>query len=249
MTVEHLHIVHRDADGVQVVHAAGDDLQGLNIQGHVRSSAEAFLSKKVIICEGQTEVGFMRGMDHLWSKPPQTKEPFSYMGIVLLNAGGASKISGLATGFRRLHYDVIVLADGDAQDQFSDQNAADLRKIGASVTMWANNLSIEQCAMSDLPWMQVQASLTLAAEREFPVVAQVASKLQQALPPDFSTWEDSPALRAAIGAAAKGCSWFKDITHGELWGEIVFSALAIPAFQKTDLATKLQQLRDWIDND
>ena len=44
---------------------------------------------------------------------------------------------------------------GDAQDKFSDQDAADLKKKGVDVLMWADNLSIEQRAMLDLPWAQV----------------------------------------------------------------------------------------------
>jgi len=171
LTVGQLYVLHKEADRIRVVSAAGQALEGLNIQGHLRSSAEAFLSRKVVVCEGATEVGLLRGMDSLWSAAKRL--PFSYLGVVLLDAHGASKVNGLASGFKALHYDVIALADGDAQDHFSDQDAADLSGKGVSVVMWADRLSIEQRAMADLPWAQVLASVKLAQELGFIVHDQV----------------------------------------------------------------------------
>lgn len=246
LTVDQLYVLHKDDDCVRVVAAAGKELDGLNIQGHIRSSAEAFLSRKVVVCEGATEVGFLRGMDNLWSSAKRL--PYSYLGVVPFDAHGAGKIKGLATGFNALHYDVMVLADGDAQDKFSDQDAADLKKKGVDVLMWADNLSIEQRAMLDLPWAQVQASAQLAGELGFPVNDNVRSKLNAELEENVGKWKDTADLRKAIGDAAKSSSWFKNIASGERWAEAVFPAFADAAFQQKDFATKLSQFRTWVDN-
>jgi hypothetical protein len=168
--------------------------------------------------------------------------------VVLLDAQGASKIGGLATGFNALHYDVMVLADGDAQDKFSDQNAVDLKKRGVNVLMWADNLSIEQRAMLDLPWAQVQASVQLARELGFPVNDNIRSKLNIELEEDTGKWKDTPDLRKAIGDAAKSSSWFKSITGGERWAEAIFTAFDDAGFEQKDFATKLGQFRTWVDN-
>ena len=136
LTVDQLYVLHKDDDCVRVVAAAGKELDGLNIQGHIRSSAEAFLSRKVVVCEGATEVGVLRGMDNLWSSAKRL--PYSYLGVVPFDAHGAGKIKGLATGFNALHYDVMVRADGDAQDKFSDQDAADLKKKGIRNLVWVS---------------------------------------------------------------------------------------------------------------
>lgn len=56
--------VLRQRDGVHYGISAGS-VEG--IQGTLRKSAEAFLSKSVIVCEGASEVGFARGMDQYWS--------------------------------------------------------------------------------------------------------------------------------------------------------------------------------------
>jgi putative ATP-dependent endonuclease of OLD family len=246
LTVDQLYVLHKDDDCVRVVAAAGKDLGGLNIQGHIRSSAEAFLSRKVVVCEGATEVGFLRGLDNLWSVA--NRLPYSYLGVVPLDAHGASKIKGLATGFNALHYDVMVLADGDAQDKFSDQDAADLKKKCVDVLMWANNLSIEQRAMLDLPWAQVLASVQLAMELGFPVNDNIRSKLGVDLEEEAGKWKDTADLRKAIGDAAKSSAWFKSITGGERWAETIFPAFGNAGFEQKDFATKLSQFRAWVDN-
>ncbi|SAL09865.1 recombination protein F [Caballeronia sordidicola] len=246
LTVEQLYVLRKEDAGVRVIAAAGNALEGLNIQGHIRSSAEAFLSRKVIVCEGATEVGFLRGMDDLWAAAG--KLPFSYQGLAPVDAHGASKVKGLATGFKALHYDVMVLADGDAQDQFSDKDAADLNGKEVPVVMWADRLSIEQRAMVDLPWEQVLASTKLAKELGFPVHDQVRSKLNMQFDEDIGKWQDSAELRKAIGAAAKSSNWFKNIAYGEQWAQAIFPAFADAAFLQKEFATKLGRFRAWVDN-
>jgi hypothetical protein len=246
LEVEQLYVLRKEAAGVRVIAAAGKALEGLNIQGHIRSSAEAFLSRKVVVCEGATEVGFLRGMDDLWTATGML--PFSYLGVAPLDAHGASKVKGLATGFKALHYDILVLADGDAQDQFSDQDAAELSGKQVAVVMWADKLSIEQRAMVDLPWEQVLASAKLAEELGFPVHDQVRSKLNLPFDEDIAKWQDTAEVRKAIGAAAKSSNWFKNITYGEQWAQAIFPAFANAAFLQKEFATKLGQLRTWVDN-
>ena len=246
LTVSQLYVLHKEEDRVRVVAAAGKDLDELNIQGHIRSSAEAFLSRKVVVCEGATEVGFLRGMDNLWSGAGRL--PYSYLGVVLLDAQGAPKVKGLAVGFKSLHYDVIVIADGDAQDNFSAQDAVDLTKKGVAVVMWADNLAIEQIAMKDFPWAQVLASAQLAKDLGFPINDNVRSKLNIKLEEDIGKWQDTADLRKAIGDAAKSSHWFKNISAGERWAEAAFPAFADAAFQQTEFATKLSQFRTWVDN-
>lgn len=246
LTVDQLYVLHKEPAGVRVVAAADQALDGLNIQGHIRSSAEAFLSRKVVVCEGATEVGFLRGMDDRWRALGQL--PYSYLGVALLDAHGAGNVKTLAMGFKALHYDVMVLADGDAQKQFSDKDVTDLKENGISVVMWAGNLSIEQRAMVDLPWAQVLASVKLAKELGLPVHDQVRSKLNQPYDADIDRWQETADLRNAIGAAAKSSNWFKNIAWGELWVQAISPAFGDATFLKKELATQMGQFRTWVDN-
>ncbi|WP_243048736.1 AAA family ATPase [Dyella sp. RRB7] len=248
LTVDELHVVHKLEGGVEVVATTGKDLDGLNVQGHIRSSAEAFLSMKVIVCEGATEVGFLRGLDNFWVA--EGLNPLSYAGAVLLDARGASKIKPLAAGFKALHYDVFAVADGDAPQQFSPNDAEDLTKQAIEVLIWSDQLALEQRAMLDLPWSSVLASVKLGQDLGHPVHDNVRSKLDIALDADVMQWPESPELRKAIGDAAKSKSspWFKSISDAQAWFEVIAPAFADPDFKQRELASKLSRLRTWVDH-
>src|SRR3990167_4826376 len=65
LTVDDLHIVHCHGGRIDVV-AANKPAIADSIQGKIRSGAEAFLAPKVVVCEGATEVGVLRGLDDHW---------------------------------------------------------------------------------------------------------------------------------------------------------------------------------------
>lgn len=249
LTVEQLHVVHKLGGEVKIVPTSGKSLDSLNIQGQVRSSAEAFLSMKVVVCEGATEVGFLRGLDNYWVDTGLN--PMSYMGVVLLDGHGASKVKDLASGFKALHYGVCAVADGDAPKDFSPQDAEDLVSAGIEVLMWSDQLALEQRAMLDLPWASVLATVSLAQKFGFPVHENVRSKLNVVLDQDITEWVDSPGLRKAIGdaAKAKASPWFKSISDAETWFETIRPAFNDAAFKQRELATKLNLLRTWVEHE
>lgn len=247
LTVKDLYVVHSKGGVVQITSAAKDGLEQFEVQGKIRSSTEAFLAKKVVVCEGATEVGFVRGFDD--HQVAKGKDPLSYHGVALLDAKGASKIKGLAKAFKSLGYDVSVLADADAEDQFSMADAAALVKLGVSVHMWSDKLSLEERALQDLPWESVLISLRLAQdELGFAVYDQVRSKFQEALDQDIAKWADGAKLRTVIGVAAKKGGWFKDTTRGDQWFKVVSPAFNDAAFSRRDLAVKLGALWTWAEH-
>ena len=244
LTVQDLHIVHSKGGVVTIVSAAEKGLEEHEVQGKIRSSAEAFLAKKVVVCEGATEVGFLRGFDD--HQLENGKDPLSYHGVALLDAKGASKVKGMAIAFKKLGYNVSVLADGDAEKQFSTADAAGLVAMGIPTYVWSDKFSLEERAFVDLPWAYVLASLTLAqVELFYPLYDQVRSKYQDVLDPDIREWPDTLKLRTAIGAAAKGAGWFKDTTRGDLWFKVVGGAFNDPVFGRTNLAVELGKLWEW----
>ena len=244
LTVQDLHIVHSKGGVVTIVSAAEKGLEEHEVQGKIRSSAEAFLAKKVVVCEGATEVGFLRGFDD--HQLENGKDPLSYHGVAFLDAKGASKVKGMAIAFKKLGYNVSVLADGDAEKQFSTADAAGLVAMGIPTYVWSDKFSLEERAFVDLPWAYVLASLTLAqVELFYPLYDQVRSKYQDVLDPDIREWPDTLKLRTAIGAAAKGAGWFKDTTRGDLWFKVVGGAFNDPVFGRTNLAVELGKLWEW----
>lgn len=247
LTVDELHIVHNERGAVRILAAAQNGLEDFEIQGKIRSSAEAFLAKKVVICEGATEVGFLRGFDDY--QVGLNKDPFSFLGVALLDAKGASKVKALAKAFKSLCYEVLVLADGDAPEQFSATDEAELADLGIPVQVWSEKLSLEERAFKDLPWPNVIASLRLARdELGFPVWDQVQARFSERLDRAIDAWLDAPNLRSSIGAAAKNSNWFKDITRGDLWFKIIIPAFQCPSFRETNLASELEGLWAWAEH-
>jgi len=247
LIVKELYVVHSKGGLVQITSAAKDGLEQLEVQGKVRSSTEAFLAKKVVVCEGATEVGFVRGFDD--HQVGKGKDPLSYHGVALLDARGANKIKDLAKAFKSLGYDVSVLADADAEDQFSIADAAELTKLGVPVHVWSDKCSLEERAFLDLPWMSVLGSLKLAQnELGYPAYDQVRSRVQEALDPDLEKWPEIEKLRTAIGSAAKRAGWFKDTTRGDQWFKVVSPAFNDAAFLKRNLAVELEALWSWAEH-
>lgn len=247
LTINELYVVHSKGGNVQIIAASSESLKEHEVQGKIRSSAEAFLAKKVIVCEGATEVGFLRGFDDY--KVFKGSDPFSYHGVAFLNAGGASNVKGLAKAFKGLGYDVAVLADADAPKLFSPADEEELKKLKVNVYAWSDTLSLEERAFQDLPWPNVVASLKLAQDDlKFPVYDNVRSKLQKDLDKDLNKWVESPELKTAIGRAAKDSSWFKDITRGDKWFSTISPAFADIDFSKKDTAVKLASLWTWASN-
>jgi len=247
LTVKELYVVHSKGGVVQITSAAKDGLEELEVQGKIRSSTEAFLAKKVVVCEGATEVGFVRGFDN--HQVGKGKDPLSYHGVAPLDARGGSKIKDLAKAFKSLGYDVSVLADADAEDQFSTADAAELTKLGVPVHVWNDKYSLEERAFEDLPWVSVVGSLKLAQnELSYPVYDQVRSRVQEALDPDLEKWPESAKLRTAIGSAAKKAGWFKDTTRGDQWFKVVSPAFNDAAFLKKNLAVELEALWTWAEH-
>lgn len=247
LTVKDLHIVHNKAGVVEIIAATKQGLEDLEVQGKIRSSSEAFLAKKVVVCEGATEVGFLRGFDD--HQVASGRDPFSFHGVALVDAKGASKLKDLAKAFKSLCYEVIVLADADAEDQFSSADSADLAVLDIPVLVWSDKLSLEERAFHDLPWNSVVVSLKLARNKlGYPVYDQVRSRLEGALDQDIGNWAESAKLRTAIGLAAKKGGWFKDTTRGDQWFKAASNAFEHFAFQQTNLAATLETLWKWVEH-
>jgi hypothetical protein len=70
--------------------------------------------------------------------------------------------------------------------------------------------------------------------------------------PGFSrnpeAWTDTPALRTAIGKAAKaGDGWFKRQDHAQEWAGIICAYVEDASMANSDFVRQIGDLRGWID--
>lgn len=249
LTVSDLHIVHCDVGCIDVI-AAEKPAIADSIQGKIRSGAEAFLAPKIVVCEGATEVGFLRGFDAHWSDS-EDMESFAYRGVALFDANGASRIKGIAENLHALGYDVAVLVDSDASDKFSDSDARELSGDGVTVVKWGDGLSIEERVFTDVPWDGVMASFHVARtilNDDTRLIDHVGTQYGNGFNRDFTAWCDTTELRSALGKAAKISNWFKQQSSASDWAAVVSRYIGDDAVQGTDLVRKLSSLREWVHN-
>lgn len=247
LTVDDLHIVHSRNGKTEIIGANKPALAN-SIQGKIRLGAEAFLAPKIIVCEGATEAGFLRALDDYWIV--KEKSSFAYQGIATFDANGANKIKDIAESLTQLSYDIAVLADSDAPNDFSDAEAAELSNKGVTVIKWNGGVSIEERVFADLPWPGVIASFEAACMihgTRDKVLDQVETQYGPGFDRNFETWMADPQLRAALGKAAKVSDWFKRQSWAQEWICAICGYLDAPSIGDTDLIRKLNAIREWVD--
>ena len=231
--------------------AIPDDLSAL-----VRSTPEAFLSRRVLVCEGKTEIGVIRGHDQAWSAAHDSRS-LAHLGVVTAFGSGA-ETGKRAQAFVHLGYAVAVLADSD--DSFDpDHNA--LAALGVFVVRWDGDCAIEERAATDLSWDSL-CTLFDALVGEGYEPAQLVDMMHASSPGSAACTGaglDRPALgdglrtmvdagltetqvRECFGQTAKKKDWFKRIDLGEKLGRVI---AADDTITDTDLGLKLAQVEGW----
>ena len=84
------------------------------IQSQIRKNAEAFLCKRLIVCEGKTEIGFVRALDTYLAKTKNYRMAFKGVGTA---DGGGSTIFTCTEVLRSCGYEVCLLMDSDLPDE------------------------------------------------------------------------------------------------------------------------------------
>lgn len=213
------------------------------VQGTMRVHPDAFLAPSVIVCEGASEVGLIRGLGRYRARTGKA-EPITARGISLVDAGGVSKVYGRASAFQALGYRLMTLRDDDVKP---DTQAEDgFAAAGGKVIYWRPGLALEQELFEALPNPAIILLIEYAAELhgEEKIRAHVASTASGA-----STDVDPRTLldqlgRRRLAKAAKTASWFKTVSWMERVGcDIVGPHLEAsdPTFQST-----LAEMFAWI---
>ncbi len=215
------------------------------LQPYIRKLPESFFSKKVIVCEGKTEVGLLRAFDNWWDNVMGLCS-FALAGVVPA-PGRGHEAPKIAKMFNELGYDVALLVDSDESLSIGD---AVLTDMGILVLKWDNECSIEERICLDLPWAGVIRLVELAIDIKSceHVISVINNNLNNGdtITDNKSEWEDTECLRKAIAKAAKKTSWFKNTSYGKEVGNIVIEN--IESMGNTDTILKLKKLRNWIDD-
>ena len=221
MTNEQLLIVHSN-DGITIFQRAyyGNPVIDNGFQAALRRYAEAFLSPKIIVCEGKTEVGFIRTVDENMIK--NDSYSMASMGVAYIEAGGNSDALMLADKFDDLGYKVCVLCDNDRpEDEMKKQH---LISKGISIFQWQSGRCLET------EWIPLFSEAQLVRIVEYieeQNKTNVLSLLRNESIIDDNNAifliDDKKLLRLAT--ICKERSVFKNIDGGEEFGKYVIEVL------------------------
>jgi putative ATP-dependent endonuclease of the OLD family len=236
--------VVRSENGVTNIKRPDDVLRPL-----LRTNPDAFLARKVIVCEGKTEIGFCRALDKWWS---ETGHPFAYVGAALADGQGNTKGPSAAMSFANLGYRTAFFGDSD-KPLNPDETA--LKGFGICTFIWADGMSIEERIAIDLPWdgFVDMVRLVLDDFDESHVKAKLAPQFKcelNDLPVDPEKWKlllsDEVAIRIAFAKAAKAekAGWFKRVDRAEKLGKLVVRHWH--AFVEKPLGAGITQLKSWV---
>ncbi|MDF5828792.1 hypothetical protein P4233_16390 [Pseudomonas aeruginosa] len=120
-----------------------------DVQSTLRSDPEAFLAKKVIVCEGASEVGFIRGMDQHWTS--LNGRSMLAAGTSFVNVGGGQPDRCFRRGLalRRLGYRVMVLLDADVDP--TPAVVQEFQNAGGEYITWRPGRALEDELFLSLP--------------------------------------------------------------------------------------------------
>lgn len=245
ITTHSVHVIlEAGADNLFVLNKNDDSLYHVDssIDNCRRSNPQAFFGKKLIICEGKTECGFLRAMDSWFETKCDAN--FSTNGVVIVNANGGDKMYTYAIELKRMGYDVCVFADNDVPKELSDKiNAA--RDVSIPLFLCGEGNCIEKEIIMSVSW-NAFISLTKCNENGFPnhnieLSDDLAERISKAI-----SEEEKRTIREVIiqEATKKKHEWFKHIPGGEFLGNIVMTDMSnIP--NENNLKKNISELTEW----
>jgi hypothetical protein len=236
--------VVRSENGTTIIRRPDDELRPL-----FRTNPDAFLARKIIVCEGKTEIGFCRALDACWS---ESGNSFAYVGAALAYGQGNTQGPAAAISFAKLGYQTAFFGDSDEP---LNPNVTTLSNAGVCTVVWEGRVSFEERVALDLPWEGFVAMARLAIEEhgEDRVQAKLASPfecLQKDVPLNPEEWKSilscEVSVRTAFAKAAKAenAAWFKRVDRAEKLGELVTRYW--DGIAEKPLGAGIKQLKGWV---
>ncbi len=192
------------------------------IQGTIRSFPEAFLAKSVIVCEGASEVGLLRGLDN--TVVADGEPSLTARGVALVDAGGCNHIYKRANAFQKLGYRVCVFRDDDKQPDQATEN--DFMVID-DVFKWRAGRALEDEIFHSISEEGVCKLLSIAEEIHGTdlIGDHIASESAGTLKLEDCKKNLTKEKRDILARAArnKKNGWFKTVSRMERVGEEVIA--------------------------
>jgi putative ATP-dependent endonuclease of the OLD family len=230
----------------QAVNVGTDD----DVQSTIRLYPDAFLASSIIVCEGATEVGLIRGLDQY--RTAQGHLSVAACGVALVDSGGgeADKPFKRASSFRRLGYAVAVLRDDDKKP--SDGVERTFVALGGTVFSWREDRTLEDELFLSLSDEAVKKLLEFAVDLHGDAAVDDHIRSVSANHHNLDSirgellFDHLPVeTRAALGKASRvrKAGWFKSIS----WMEEAARNIIGPELMTADIAFRglIERVFEW----
>lgn len=239
-----LFVTRRQEDSHEVVLVGDED----GVQGAIRLYPDAFLAPSIVICEGASEVGLVRGLDQY--RLSQGLPSILAQGTAILDCGGANKIYGRNEAFVKLGYRTAILRDDDLQPDATKEAA--FIASGGKVVSWGSGRALEDELFANLSEDGAAKLLTRAIDLhgEELVDAHIKSasngeKSLSIIQANLLISGLSMECRETLGKAArsKKAGWFKTVT----WMEEVARDIVGPDLEASaaEFQTRIASIFAW----
>jgi hypothetical protein len=215
---DQLFILRDTAEGHSIRKVGSED----DAQSTLRLYPDAFLAPSVIVCEGASEVGLLRGIDQ--HRATLSKISIAARGTALVDCGGgeADKPYKRASAFRRLGYRTAILRDNDLHPSPEVEKA--YSALGGIAFSWRNGRTLEDELFLSLTPGAVKKLLDFAAElhgdeliNEHIKTASANAKELSSIFSEIQANKLADDSRSILGRAArsKKAGWFKSVSWME----------------------------------
>ena len=246
-----LFVLRPESDRHQIRRVGSED----NIQGTVRLFPEAFLAKSVIVVEGASEVGFIRGLDQ-FRRDCCNCESIHALGTALVDGGGNSNSLKRALALQSLGFKAAVLLDNDTEPSEIDFCKKQcFMDNGGTLFIWPDGQALEDALFTNLPFEGIVGLIKCA--QEFHGKSQIKQYIESAssnevnlksLGIEAKEKRFSKNTRQLLSkvSKSKNNSWFKTVSHMEQAARCVVGPNL--AESNDELTELVERLFTWCQN-
>lgn len=222
------------------------------IQGTLRLYPEAFLAASILVCEGASEVGLVRGIDQY--RVGNGLQSLSALGVCLVDCfgGPADKPFTRASALGALGYRTAVLRDSDAEPNPRVERT--YRTNEGTVFAWRKGLCLEDELFQSLPKQGIHSLLEYATtlhgvsllDENIKSVSSGSDDWKSVQKEIATSADMSVTTRALLGRSSrtKSSGWFKNVRRMEYIGRVIVS----PLLEKSDkeFSSVIQKVFTWM---
>lgn len=238
-----LFIVSRSPEAVaDIKHAQANG----DISRVLKGAPRALFARKILLCEGATELGMMLGLRERY---PDRHDgvPIEQLGAAIVDGGGSAG-PPLALALRALGYEVGLFRDSDRK--LDAHFAAKLQAQSVRVIEYGGGLNTERAVFQSATDAQIDGLLDLVVGFiSEPTLVDHLEKTFEGLDVDacFCDWDlvgSSPDLRLRLSDLAAEKSWFKNAERGRAISALVMQIIDNPHVSPIGIC--LRTVESWL---